>query len=266
MKKLSVNMLTAAIVLFITACGSKYSIQGSSSVTALDGHKLYLKIVTPEKMKAIDSCEVIHGEFHFNGSFDSTCMAHLYMDDAHIMPVVLEEGNISLQLDLAQQTSGGTPLNDSLSSFLSQYNQILSQRRELVHRHDQAIMDGSNMDVVYTMLAAEETKLAAQEDSLVTDFITSNYDNALGPGIFFLMTMEQPYPQLTPWVEYIMSKATDNFREDAYVKEYYSKAQENQNIMNGLTSPSTATTQTPPASQTDLPTDRQGEQPADTQE
>ena len=31
-----------------------------------------------------------------------------------------------------------------------------------------------------------------------------------------------------------MSKATDKFKNDAYVKDYYRKAQENQAIMNGM--------------------------------
>lgn len=31
-----------------------------------------------------------------------------------------------------------------------------------------------------------------------------------------------------------MSKATDKFKNDPYVKDYYKKAQENQAIMNGL--------------------------------
>ena len=31
-----------------------------------------------------------------------------------------------------------------------------------------------------------------------------------------------------------MSKATDKFKNDAYVKDYYAKAQENQQIMNGM--------------------------------
>ena len=31
-----------------------------------------------------------------------------------------------------------------------------------------------------------------------------------------------------------MTKATDNFKSDPYVKDYYQKAQENQAIMNGM--------------------------------
>ncbi len=38
---------------------------------------------------------------------------------------------------------------------------------------------------------------------------------------------------LSPWIEDIMSKATEHFKNDPYVKDYYQKAQENEQIMNG---------------------------------
>ena len=64
--------------------------------------------------------------------------------------------------------------------------------------------------------------------------MTENFDNVLGPGVFFMVTIGNRYPQLTPWIEDIMSKATENFKNDPYVKDYYKKAQENEAIMNGL--------------------------------
>ncbi len=247
-----------ATLLMLTACGSKYNIQGQSSITALDGHKLYLDILQDNELKAIDSCEVIHGQFHFSGPFEQVAMAHIFMDDQQLIPLILEDGEIHVNLDLAQQTATGTPLNDSLASFRSQYNQIQNMRSELVHRHDQAIMDGSNMDLIYINLAADENRLAQQEDSLLTNFITSNFDNVLGTSIFFLMTMNMQYPQLTPWVEYIMSKATDNFKADPYVKDYYEKAQENQKIMNGMATPKEPA---PTESQPEAPTPNELAQP-----
>ena len=47
-----------------------------------------------------------------------------------------------------------------------------------------------------------------------------------------------------------MSKATDKFKNDPYVKDYYQKAQENEQIMNGMkeapvTQPSPLTAPTP---------------------
>ncbi|MBQ8047540.1 MAG: DUF4369 domain-containing protein [Prevotella sp.] len=236
-----------ATLIALTSCGSKYSIQGSSNVPTLDGHKLYLKVLDEDNLKNIDSCEVIHGQFHFKGSIDSPTMAHLYMDEANIMPLVLEDGEIQIKIDLTQQAVSGTPLNDELFSFLNRYNQILSERGELVHKHDQAIMDGSNMEVVNAALIVEERQLAIREDSLVTNFVTSNFDNVLGPGVFFMMTVSNQYPQLDPWIEDIMSKATDSFKNDPYVKDYYEKAQENEKIMNGLRDVSPQATADPSA-------------------
>jgi hypothetical protein len=39
---------------------------------------------------------------------------------------------------------------------------------------------------------------------------------------------------LTPQIEDIMSKATDKFKNDPYVKDYYKTAQENEARMNGM--------------------------------
>jgi hypothetical protein len=49
-----------------------------------------------------------------------------------------------------------------------------------------------------------------------------------------MVTIGDEFPELTPWIEDIMSKATDKFKNDPYVKDYYKKAQENQQIMNGM--------------------------------
>ena len=69
----------------------------------------------------------------------------------------------------------------------------------------------------------------------MTHFIIENFDNVLGPGVFMMLTSGYPYPVLTPQIEEIMSKATANFKNDPYVKEYYQVAQENQARQTGMT-------------------------------
>ena len=123
--------------------------------------------------------------------------------------------------------------SDKLFGFFKKYQQLQNQQRELVHKHDQAIMNGSDMNVVTQKLNAEAIQLSEQEDKLITNFVTENFDNVLGAGVFFLVTMGNQYPMLSPWIEDIMSKATDTFKNDPYVKDFYQKAQENQQIMNG---------------------------------
>lgn len=220
-------------LLAMTSCANSYNIQGTSNVSTLDGRMLYLKILKNNDFKNIDSCDVVHGQFHFDGNLDSVRMANIFMDDEAVLPLVLESGDINVKLDDAQQIVSGTPLNDKLFKFFKKYQQLQNQQMELVHKHDQAIMNGSDMEVVTRKLNEEAIHLADQEDKLVTSFVTENFDNVLGPGVFFMVTMRNQYPMLSPWIEDIMSKATEHFKNDPYVKDYYQKAQENEQIMNG---------------------------------
>lgn len=220
-------------LLAMTSCANSYNIQGTSNVSTLDGRMLYLKILKNNDFKNIDSCDVVHGQFHFDGNLDSVRMANIFMDDEAVLPLVLESGDINVKLDDAQQIVSGTPLNDKLFKFFKKYQQLQNQQMELVHKHDQAIMNGSDMEMVTRKLNEEAIHLADQEDKLVTSFVTENFDNVLGPGVFFMVTMRNQYPMLSPWIEDIMSKATEHFKNDPYVKDYYQKAQENEQIMNG---------------------------------
>ena len=225
--------LAIIALLALASCANTYEIKGTSNVSTLDGRMLYLKILKDNNFKSIDSCDVLHGQFQFQGNLDSVRMGNIFMDDEPVLPLVLESGDINVKLDDAQQIVSGTPLNDKLFGFFKKYQQLQNQQRELVHKHDQAIMDGSDMNVVTQKLNAEAIRLSEQEDKLITGFVTENFDNVLGAGVFFLVTMGNQYPMLSPWIEDIMSKATDRFKNDPYVKDYYQKAQENQAIMNG---------------------------------
>ena len=95
-------------------------------------------------------------------------------------------------------------------------------------------MNGEDENVTNARLAQEAQQIAEHEDKLVTSFIVENFDNVLGPGIFMMITSGYKYPILTPQIEDIMSKATDKFKNDAYVKDYYQAATENEARMQGL--------------------------------
>lgn len=221
-------------VALLSSCAETYNVEGSTSVSSLDGSKLYLKALKNKEIKNIDSCEVVHGQFHFSGVLDTVRMATLFMDDESIMPVVLEEGAITVKLDNARQKVGGTPLNDKLYTFLDKHNQLENQMVELSHKQSQMMLDGIEEDQINETLSREAETIAKEEDKLVTDFIVDNFDNVLGPGVFMMITSSFRYPILTPQIEHIMSKATDTFKNDPYVKDYYKAATENEARMQGL--------------------------------
>ncbi len=227
-------LILSVVVALFASCASSYSVEGSSSVSALDGSKLYLKALKDSEFKNIDSCDVVHGEFHFTGLLDTVRMASLYMDDESIMPVVLEKGEIVVKIDPARQLVGGTPLNDSLYKFIDKHNQLTNRMNELSHKQSQMLLEGLDEEAINRQLANEAARIAKEEDDLVMKFIEANFDNVLGPGVFMMITSQYRYPILTPQIEDIMSKATAKFKNDPYVRDYYSTAQENEKRMTGL--------------------------------
>ena len=237
------NRIVYALVVVCTlvSCAEGYSVQGSSSVSALDGSKLYLKTIKDNELRNIDSCEVVHGQFRFAGLLDTVRMANLFMDDESIMPIVLEKGEISIRIDNASQTVFGTPLNDRLYEFIDFHNQLGNQMAELSHKQSRMMLDGIDENDINRQLNIEAAEIARKEDSLVTNFIVENFDNVLGPGVFMMITSMYRYPVLTPQIEDIMSKATSKFKNDPYVKDYYQVATENQARSTGMHDANTAT-------------------------
>lgn len=226
-------LLVILAVITATSC-TKYSIAGSSDIQDVDGRMLYLRSFTDDVMNTIDSCDVVHGKFKFSGALDSVRVVMLGFDDLAVIPVVLEDGNIEVTLNSQRQECKGTPLNDTLSSFTSKYSQIVLQMEDLEHQQNQAIMNGEDMDVVNQRLATRQQQLLAQEDKLVNDFIAANFDNCLGPYVFQMATQNYQYPVLAPWIEALMTKATDTFKNAPYVKDYMEAAQHNQDVMTGV--------------------------------
>ena len=225
------KILYAALVVvtMITACAEQnsemYNIQGTSSVSVLDGSKLYLKVLAGGELKNIDSCEVVHGGFGFTGQYDSIRLAMLSIRDGG-MPIVIEKGDIKVSIDKTGNKVSGTPLNEKLYDYIDKHIQLENLRMELGHKEAQMIFEGIDERTISKKLMAEEDELLVRKDSLETAFILGNMDNVLGPCAFQMLTINYPYPQLTPQIEEIMGKATDKFKNDPYVKEYYSKAKE----------------------------------------
>ena len=189
-------------VLALTSCANSFHITGTTSVSGLDGQKLYLKVLKDTTLKNLDSCDVVHGQFQFGGTTDSVRVANIILDDGNSLPVVLEDGDIQVKIDNTQETVTGTPLNDKLTKFRQQFTRLMNESSDLVHQHDQAIMNGRNMEEVNTRLAAKDADINRKMDK-----------------------------------EDIMTRATDKFKNNPQVKEYYEAAQENQSIMNGTKVP-----------------------------
>jgi len=220
------------ITLVFTSCASEYQIQGSSSVSRLDGKMLFVKVPQGNDMMNVDSAEVVHGMFKMQGEIDTTMIASLYMDDQSIMPLVMEKGSIEIQIDNGRITVKGTPLNERLYDFVGKKSSLDDRAYEVERMESRMIMDGHPMDAEEMEINKEREKLTSEMNDLVKTFIQDNYENVLGPGVFLMLCNGFPYPLLTPLMEEIVDKAPDSFKNHSLIKEYVEVARENMQKMN----------------------------------
>lgn len=218
--------------LFVFAsCASEYQIEGSSSVSRLDGKMLFVKVLKGEEMVNVDSAEVVHGMFAMKGQIDSSVIASLYMDEQSIMPFVVERGNIRISIENARISVTGTPLNDRLYDFVGKKNSLDDRAYELERMESRMIMDGKSSDEIEEEMNREREKLSEEMNVLAKDFIQANYENVLGPGVFLMLCNSFPYPILTPVIEEIVNEAPGHFQNNMLVKEYMNAARENMKRM-----------------------------------
>ena len=175
----------------------------------------------------VDSAEVIHGVFKMQGVIDTAMIASLYMDDQSIMPLVMEEGNIEIQIDNARIMVKGTPLNEKLYDFVAKKNALEDRAYEVERLESRMIMDGKSMETIEKEINSERDKLSKEMDLLVKTFIQVNYENVLGPGVFLMLCNSFPYPLITPLVQDIVDNAPESFKNHNLVKEYLEVARSN---------------------------------------
>lgn len=222
------NLLCVVSTLFVTvSCFEQYSIVGNTSVPMFDGKMLYLKARSGDNVKNIDSCEVIHGKFGFDGKMDSTVMAELFLGNVCVMPVVIEKGNISVDINVLDQKVYGGSLNERLYNFLEAKSRLDNERRNMALKQTRLMMKGFMPFESQRICEERSEQISKESDSIEIEFIKSNYNNVLGPEVFSLICSQYRYPVITEQIDKILKDAPRKFRNHPYVREYIDIAQKN---------------------------------------
>ena len=220
--------LTTALLL-LASCAEKYNVIGTSMQSVFDGKMVYLNHLIDGKDASVDSCEIVHGQFNMSGTLDSVMCVSLDMGEFHL-PIVLESGDIHISSTGQSIKVEGTPLNDRLYSFLTSRDSLIMLLTDLPHRESQLILEGYDHDDILRTLGEEEATLRMAMDKLETDFITSNFDNVLGVSWFMELCNETyqrfGYPNTTPQIDDIYSRAPEEFRNTPVIREYMKSCEE----------------------------------------
>ena len=223
-------VLLCFLALF-TSCSKKYKIEGVSSVSLLDGKMLFIKVLSGDELVKIDSAEVVHGNFNMKGCVDSIMFASLYMDDECIMPLVIEHGNIDIQIDNARINVEGTPLNDAFYEFITKKTSLDDRAYEIEREESRMIMDGEDLETVHLEIDRKRRMVSDEMNCLAKEFIQDNYENVLGTGVFIMLCNSMPYPVLTPMMKEVVDSAPSSFLNHPVVKQLLIIAEDNREQM-----------------------------------
>ncbi len=224
-------LLLLSIPLF-ASCGKGYHIKGTSDVSVVDGKMIYLKSGGMDGWTIVDSAEIVHGTFSMKGKVDSVQIVSVFMDGENYMPMVLEEGAIEMKITPVGFQVRGTPLNDKLSTFINEKNDLDDQIEEASRMESQLIINGTDPEEARRRAVKKAREITLKVQEMTKTFIKENYENILGPSVFLMVCESSfPYPLLTPDLQELYEKAPEVFREDPGVKIYVDKAHENMEFL-----------------------------------
>lgn len=200
-------------------------------MNSLDGKTLYLKSMRDGEWVKMDSAEVVHGEFSMKGKMDSVQMVNLYVGEESIMPIVLENGKITVTIGNTDIKAVGTPLNKALYEFIAKRNELEESIEELEQRETSMVLEGGDIDEIHAQLSVEGDSLVNAMNAYVKKFISDNYENVLGPSVFMMLCASLPYPIMTPQIDDIIKDAPYSFKSNKLVREFLTKAKENMKLI-----------------------------------
>ena len=172
--------LFAIFALFACAPTEGYKISGTYKGAPENG-KIYLAQLTTSSIDYIDSVEIKNGCFEFKGEQNEPIVRFIFYPLAEggedIIPIVLENGKISVEINRDNTTVTGTKLNNAMQSYKDQI-------QDVSRRAEQTFFSISNIDNLpqeksdSLQIAAE--KLSNEMSQILFNHISANIENPIG--------------------------------------------------------------------------------------
>lgn len=247
-------LLIFSSVFLFSSCAEQFNIAGNSSIACLDGRMLYLRVnpdgndFEPSESSSslcLDSCQVVHGRFNFMGEVDSVMLAMLYTGNQCVMPIVIENGNLNIQVDNISQKVSGGPLNDKLYSFFKKRNRFENEIWELQQKTICMMRNGCSPEEIQRKVGRKADELSRRSEELEIKFVKDNYNNVLGPGFFMLLCNKFPTPIITQQINRILEDAPELFLNNPFVRNYIQQAHNRIAVQPQITTTTTITIDCP---------------------
>lgn len=219
-------------VLLAVACtttDSQYSVIGTSSQANLEGNIAYMKRMDRGSYQDVDSCEVIHGNFQMSGPLDSVMCVSIFMGETYSnnnrpILLVLEQGDVKVNIDYASVRAEGTPLNDKLYRFLASRDSIGMLLTDPNLTQIGMMVDGYSAKTIQARMQQvqkDNQKLYDALNELEANFVEDNYDNVLGVTWFLRMCEQSLFSfnePTNPFIKKLYKRAPESFKKNPNVQ------------------------------------------------
>lgn len=230
MYKLLKFILIAAFLPLLFSCSERYCIKGTTD-GFYNGEQAYIKVDSGGTWHIIDSCDILHGCFEMSGEVASPFLSSLFIGEEAIMPVIIECGDIIVELSMRDANISGTHLNNQLALFIEnkeEYERLIMD----IERHETSlILDGKTAESAAAIVRDSLMAVGDSLNSFIEESIRKHYNNVLGPCLFQLLCSAMPYPFITQQVERILVDAPQSFKDNHFVKSFIDAATENKRRM-----------------------------------
>ena len=159
-----------------------------------------------------------------SGPLDSVMFVSLFMGNDNFIPIVLENGDININIANTTVKIEGTPLNDRLYSFLESRDSLVYLLNDLPRSQAYLFLQGYSPFGIQRALFAKEAEYKKALEDLETRFIKDNYDNVLGVSWFMELCYRSQdlygFHILTPQLQQIYKDAPRRFRRNYKVSSF----------------------------------------------
>lgn len=212
------------------ACSERYCIKGTTD-GFYNGEQAYIKVDSGGLWYVIDSCDILHGCFEMSGEVESPFLTSLFIGDEAIMPVIIECGDIEVELSMRDANVSGTHLNNQLARFIEEKEEYEQLIMDIERYETSLILNGKTAESAAAIVRDSLTAVGDSLNDFIEENIRKHYNTVLGPCLFQLLCSAMPYPFMTQQVERILDDAPQNFKNNHFVKRFTDAATENKRRM-----------------------------------
>lgn len=158
----------------------KYIITGQVDKNLYEGQTVYLQKIDEDWKTPItvDKTEVKNGEFTFTGFVSDIPVLNLILltvPERRIVPVIIEQGNIHMNINEISQSVSGTWLNNRFNTFDKQSGLIIKDIQELNGK-----LRNETDSLIKKALQIDIERKIAQWDNDLFEYIKENIKNEVG--------------------------------------------------------------------------------------